>query len=521
MTPQKITLLFSFAVACSGDTPISASAGDALYEDGSEEMLSPSADDSDMESGEAGDYAPEVEDDLLALKPATTPEYVFVANPDRNTVTRISVPGLAALTTEVGVNPIAIAVTPDNKTAISFNMNSNDLSIIDASTLEVQTVAVRAGRNDMVMSPNGEWVICYFNQKSDEAGSQSGGAQSFNDISLVNIRTLDHFPMVVGANPHGVHFSEAGDLAIVVSDSYLSKIDLTVDEPEPEHIQITDDLVNPPIAEEVVMAPDGKSAIVRQFGAAYLVHVDLDNLSTAPLDVGENPTDLDITPDGLELIAVARGSSQLWIYDLSNPFEGESILELPADALFGSVVLSPDDKRGILYSTASGESLFASWDRATNEVVLRDLVKPVQSVGVSPTGGTAVIAHTAGNGYDVPSDSPYYSKPALSLVDLGTFFSTALALPAETKEFAYTPDGTTGFFVMERQPFLEVLNFETLIHDEIELKSDPVHLGTLLDTDTAYISQEHHLGRISFFHPSDGELQTITGFELNANIENE
>jgi len=72
---------------------------------------------------------------------------------------------------------------------------------------------------------------------------------------------------------------------------------------------------------------------------------------------------------------------------------------------------------------------------------------------------------------------------------------------------------------MDNQPYLEILNFDTLIHDEIQLKSNPVHLGTLLDTQTAYISQEHHLGRISFFHPEEFDLQTITGFELNANIE--
>jgi hypothetical protein len=304
-----------------------------------------------------------------------------------------------------------------------------------------------------------------------------------------------------------------------VSDSYLSRIELLDDEPTPDHIQITDDLVDPPIAEEVVLTSDGSTAIVRQFGANELVHVDLDFLERSSLMVGANPTDLDITPDGTKLIAVARGSSELWIYDMEDPFGTQEVLELPTDTIFGSVLLSPDDAHGLLYSTASGESLYASWDRETNAVVLRDLVKPVKSVGISPTGGTALVAHSASNGEDVGSDSPYYGRPALSLIALDTFFSHALALPAEPTQFANTPDGETGFFVMEDQPYLEVLDFNTLIHDEIELKSNPVHLGTLLDTRTAFVSQEHHLGRISFFTPDDGALQTITGFELNANIE--
>ena len=80
---------------------------------------------------------------------------------------------------------------------------------------------------------------------------------------------------------------------------------------------ITDDLVNPPVAEEVVLSPDGQTAVVRQFGATSLVHVDLLSQHTTPLDVGTNPTDLDITPDGSALVAVARGSSELWVYDLT------------------------------------------------------------------------------------------------------------------------------------------------------------------------------------------------------------
>ena len=164
---MKNALALLSLIGCTSDSEISETAGDVLYGEDAGQTMAPSDESAGGEAGDWDDYEPEVEDDLLALKPATTPEYVFVANPDRNTVTRISVPGLAVVTTEVGLNPIGIAVTPDNQTAVSFNMDSNTLSIIDAQTLEVQTVDVRAGRNEMVMSPDGEWVICYFNQASD------------------------------------------------------------------------------------------------------------------------------------------------------------------------------------------------------------------------------------------------------------------------------------------------------------------------------------------------------------------
>jgi hypothetical protein len=39
------------------------------------------------------------------------------------------------------------------------------------------------------------------------------------------------------------------------------------------------------------------------------------------------------------------------------------------------------------------------------------------------------------------------------------------------------------------------------------------------DVPYAWVSQEHELGRISFYDPDDGAFETLTGFELNAAIE--
>ena len=72
---------------------------------------------------------------------------------------------------------------------------------------------------------------------------------------------------------------------------------------------------------------------------------------------------------------------------------------------------------------------------------------------------------------------------------------------------------------MEGQPYLEMLNYRTLVPSEVRLPSVPVHLGSLPDTNIAFVSQEHNLGRISFFDTDEGDLQTITGFELNSAID--
>jgi hypothetical protein len=78
---------------------------------------------------------------------------------------------------------------------------------------------------------------------------------------------------------------------------------------------------------------------------------------------------------------------------------------------------------------------------------------------------------------------------------------------------------------MDKQDFLEALDYDTLLYEQIPLKSDPVYVGVMPDLDSAdgkepaaWVSQQHPLGRISFYDPDDASFQTITGFELNSEV---
>ncbi len=472
-------------------------------------------------TADSGDTEPEVEDSFFTLSPAASPVYLFIANPDRDTVTRVSVPSLQVITTEVGDRPIVVKTTSDYRKAVTFDEASDTVSVIDADSLEVSSVPVRANFNTMSLSPDGRFVICWHDSDSDETESSDSGAQSFNEISLVDTETLTHIPMVVGFNPRGVQFTADSASAVVASDAYVAVIDLTASTPAPARIAISDDLVEPPLAEEVLLTPDGRYAFIRQFGATELVVVELASAWVERVAVGDNPTDLDLTPDGLRAVAVARDSKELWLYDLADPFAAADVVALPETDTFGSVVMSPDGSRGLLYSTASGVSRYGSWDLSTDEITVRALVKPVRAIGLSPTGETALVFHDKENG-DTDSDSVFYSQWALTMIDLtDDFFSNPLRLPAEPSGFAHSDDGERGYLIMEEQPLLEVLDYRSLLYEEVALKSPAVHVGVVPESTLAWASQEHELGRLSFYAPETGELQTITGFELNSGIETE
>jgi hypothetical protein len=512
----------------------------ATSEDGGYYDEEPSAGEESEPNYDDG-YGSEAEGDFLSLRPATTNTYVFVANPDRNTVTRISVPSLEVMTVEVGVEPSLVETSADYTRAVTFNKGSNDISIIDAQTLDVTEVTIRDNLNQMRMSPDGNWVICYHDVGADGGGSVNGGAVTFNAISIINLQTQEHFEAIVGSYPHDVQFTEDSSLAVVISDDYMASIDLTTESIAPKRIAIADDLINPPRAEEVLLDPNGKYALVRQYAVSDLVLVDLeateDQVSSVPC--GDNPTDMDVSEDGSQVYVVARGASpaadcgelleeeptacdqqgELWTYDVSDIDDiiTDSI-SFPTGEIFGQLQLSPNDESGLFYSTQSGQSRMGVWDRSSDEIIVKGLVKPVSKIGLSPTGETTVVFHPQSNG-DTPNTSQFYGSHALSLIDMNDLFSTAYKLVAEPTSFTSTPDGEIGFFIMEGQPYLEMLNYRTLVPSEVRLPSVPVHLGSLPDTNIAFVSQEHNLGRISFFDTDEGDLQTITGFELNSAID--
>ena len=516
MNKNSIPVLGLALLVTSGCYSMAGSKSDA----DSGDWGAPSEGDADVDSDADSDWGSETEEDFLMLPPATTDKYVFVANPERDTLTRVSVPSLEVITVGVGQHPAAVATSSDYLKAVSFNAESNDLSVVDAESLEVVDVPVRANLNAMTMSPDGRWVVVYHDADVDaDELDDEGGAQSFNEISLVDTDSFEDFPMVVGASPRQVQFTAASDQAIVVSDQYLAIIDLTAATPGPTMVQIAEDLLAAPKAEELEVAPDGSYAFVRQYGASEIVVVDLESQQVERVPVGYNPTDLDITPDGTQAVVVSRGDSELWLLSTADPFAAAEVVNLPPGFVLGSLNMLPDGTGGILYTTALLQDRYATWDVASGDVTLRSLVKPVDTLSISPTGQTLLVFHTEDDVEGADPDGSFYGEWALSMIDLGDFRANPLTLESEPLEYANSLDGAHGYFVQDGVESLVRLDYDTLLYDEIELKSQPEHVGVLPDTSYAWVSQQHDLGRISFYDATTEALETITGFELNSEIE--
>lgn len=477
--------------------------------------------DADTEADIDDTAPPEEESDFLRLKPAATDAWVFVANPDRGTVTRIAVPALTLETREVGVDPRVVATTADYRRAVVFNAGSDDVAIIDAASFAITTVGVRDNFNAMDLSPDGKWAMCWHDIDAEEEGDDPTGVQSYNEVSFVRLDDAAHFPMAVGFNPHGVRWTPDGARALVVSDAALALVDLTATTPAPTLIEIADDPLDAPPAEEVELTHDGTQAWVRQFGTDEILLISLEDRSVTALPAGSNPTDLDLSPDGRDVTVVSRGSYELRVFDTLDPFAEPRLYSFDAETPFGSLLYAGDEGRAVLYTNATLLPKYALWDAINGVSAPRTLVKPVSSIGLSGTGTSAIVFHTRADAADADPTSDFYGQWAITMLELETNRQNPLVLDGEPTEYAVTDDGRFGYYQMEGEPYLELLNFGTLLYEEIALKSNPVHVGTLPGTALAFASQEHELGRISFYDPDAGTLDTVTGFELNSAIDHE
>ena len=461
--------------------------------------------------------ASESESDYLRLAPAATDQYVFVANPDRDTLTRIAVSTLDVKTIAVGAVPSTVLTTSDYRVAVTLNEADDSVSVVEAETLVTSTISVRDNMNQLALSPDGAWGMTWYDPAAPSLGTTSG-VKSYNEVSFVRTEPAKHFAMAVGYSPAGVRWSDDGTLALVVSDSSLAIVDLTSDPPTSTLVPLTDDPDNAPVAEEVVLAPRGDFAFVRQRGEADLLIVDLKNAVVDRVPVGADPTDMDVNPDGNVLAVVARSARELWSFDVADPYAVPTVTAFPSDSPYGSISFAGDGSRAVLYTNATALAQLAIWNVRDGTFEERSLVKPVSSIAISPAGDTSIVFHTRGDADDA-EENEFTDKWAITLMEVDGYAENRLLLPAEPTGYSMSDDSRWGYFILDGKPMIEACSFASLIPDLVTLPSEPAFVGVLPGQAVAWASQAHDLGRLSFYNPDAATLDTLTGFELNSDIE--
>ncbi|MFM7202703.1 MAG: YncE family protein [Myxococcota bacterium] len=494
----------------------------------------PEEDDSDLDGGsEEPNLPPEQEDAFFRAMPAASDRYVFVVNPERDTLSKINATTRAVYTLPVGLHPTQVLTGALNPNlAVVLNEGDATLSLLDVSSDTLDTLPIHPDTNYMALSADGKYVITWFEANVEGADNSVDGVRSYSNISVVftgdEKQAPTSTPLAVALNPRGATYIPSSNQALVLCDGVVAQVYLSA-KPTVRLIPLTDNIDEKLTVAEMKVSPDGRFAFLRLSSSAELMVVSLQAESVTEavsrVSLSAPATDMDLASNNL--ILVDRAQQELLIFDAQDPEAPPRTLQTPSNQLVGSLVISPSLNRAVLYTTLTAQDIqdtpyedmpldrFSLWDLSTDQIKLYDLVKPVESVSMAETsaGDVVTFIHQASASSDLTA---FNKKNALShfYVEDGQVLPAVLEAPLKAQ--ATVPGGQYGFAILENVNSVLVVDYAIRQMRSLALQSRPVFVGVLTGTTEGYVSQEHELGRISFVNPATLQATTITGFELNA-----
>jgi YVTN family beta-propeller protein len=247
-----------------------------------------------------------------------------------NTLTVIDTRTLEVVETyAVGVEPLAMAITPDGKKVYVANAGtgtetfelipSNSVSIVDTETKEVKTIEIGNSPTHMVMTPDGRKVYVTHSGTSAAPGHFVSVIEVETDVILPAAFELTNKPSYLTASPDGAVVLVANTGTTTEPGNAITLIDVANDVSRsiptgtmPVGIAVVQEVDD---ADRFISASEGNRIFVANSGdntVSVIEAVDFGSISTieAPsklIEVGENPTALAVSRDGTILYVANSG----------------------------------------------------------------------------------------------------------------------------------------------------------------------------------------------------------------------
>lgn len=515
---------------------------------------------------------PEQERESSFRAPVVTGRYVWSANPESGRVAAIDAETYEIRSAEAGFRPTHVAAVNQADgvpRALVINVGSNDATLLtlpSAGAIQTRSVPLHQGADSWSVGPGGRVAIAWTDSRKAEQLDPTDGFQDITVIELPEGGEPVATRLTVGYRPSAFAFDAAGTRAYGITEDGISVVEL-----EPGAIRLSR-LVELPspggLQPDVSVTPDGSRALARLEQSSVLFDIDLMTGQRREIDLGGELTDLDLSEDGSRAVAVIRsgatapadpgdagalvdagalndagaldagaldgGVGDGGVGDGAPPAAPAArsraiIIPVPAglsdsaqrqtyespSVEFGSVALSQDGSRAVLFTTArsSGRVTLLGPELEARSV---DLLAAVHAVFVTANGAHAIVLQEPAPGS--------VRKGAFSVLSLESVRAPklvaadapaeAVALSAEHPERAVVTvsdpeSGTFGAFLV-RTPNLQV--------DFSSLPSRPLATGSVPTAAKAFVAQQHPEGRITFIELSDGQSREITGFELSSEV---
>ncbi|HTL31958.1 MAG TPA: hypothetical protein VL326_02470 [Kofleriaceae bacterium] len=493
-------------------------------------------------SGDAGMPPPPPEKEYDFAPPTASQRFVYVAMTAQDELARIDGSTLAVKSTKVGKAPKVVATIPGTDGAVVLDSYNGTASIVrptgDTDTTRVLATLQRLNRLDI--DPSGRFAVIWFDLAKAIAEGGTFSVGSFQDVTVLRLAQGNEkaVNLTVGFRPREIQFDAAGNRAYVITQDGVSVIDLATATNNSPSIVPPIPVADPSIAPddlEVDIVSTGEWAAVRQLNSSTLRVV---NVGSSPgtaysTTLASPATDIDLAPNGSRLYAVERAAKKLAVLDVPGDIQNPAGIETIdlTNATVGSLVLSGDGKRGLLFTNATADErvTLIKLDQAGYPQLTWTLKKSVRAVAMSPVGDTALLinAKMAGDPATATTFDEFVDKSyGYTLLDLASGFGKLQITPVDPGAFIYAPDGTKVYVALDggdaatATRAIQVVTTQTGVVETKQLGSPPSSVGILPGASQAFVNQRHPLGRVSFVDLATDAQRTVTGFDLNSHIVN-
>lgn len=518
------------SLAGCSDEATSATTAAVWYDSGSFSKPDTSSGDygNASDSGSSGTQPPpevEVEPDFGA--PEGSPNYVYIPAAGTDRIVRVSGQTLKVSLIEVSSQPTVLQVIPGIDAAVALHRGSDEAAIIRSSEAgdNVVLLPVIAHCNALAMAPSGSHAVVWYDHARAKAGDPVG---SFQALSLLQLTAGQEksLSVSVGFRPRSVTFAKGGAQALVVTDDGVSILELA-------KVKDGDIVASVPLSKtigkadrEVLISDDGQWAVVREAGSTKLGLVHLPSKKIGEVDLGAVPTDLDLVPGGASALAVLRDAGQVAMVTL--PAQVTDTFEFKLADLGGAPLglarLTEDGKTALLYTSVAGIEQVATLDIATGNVTPVAIKKTIDNVLLVPGTRKAILLHKpgAGPGYSDPTEKFVDDSQGYTLYDLDTGYTKLVLTPVKPLEVALSQAPDKAWLLLPDPKGLahlvqeaDLTSFQTV---DRQLGSAPEHGRYLQKAGVVAVTQTHPSGRITFLDAKTGQAKTVTGFELNGQV---
>lgn len=410
----------------------------------------------------------------------------------------------------------ALVLSDDGVSILDVAAIDSDRAIPPAAVLPVELAPLDPTDLEVQLGRNGAWAIARL--------------ASFAGVVLTNLETGAHHIVRLPEIPTDLDLAHADQLEALIM---LRNTGVMVRASVPDGViaaAAATAPMDPPPPTGMDMGADDMSDMLDELDMALDMPADTSDM--AP----DMPASLDMSGD-MDTSITEEDMSPTPPDPFALDVEGVELIALDPELELGAAAVSGSGTQALIYTTLGEQRRALLYDLRDGETRPLRFEKGLKAVIPDELGATFIIFHTRVDGEPPvdasPSDPAFIARSwGLSIVDVLTA-SPRLVLTQHEPWIATrwsVSDIDPRVYVIFKRPREEAyqldshrdvlgINLLTFSIDSFRVPSLPEGIGAIPSATRVYVNQKHPQGRMTFVDVLTDKRQTVTGYQLNANID--